>query len=54
MYEYANNQHKEKEFILRMADVKQIHTILMRYEKDIGLYIGEIGEFRRTTAEVTQ
>ena len=53
MYEYANNQWKENEFILRMADVKQIHTILMRYEKDIGSYIGEIGEFRRTTAEVT-
>jgi len=53
MYEYANNQYKEKEFILRMADIKQIHTILMRYEKDIGSYIGEIGEFRRTTAEVT-
>ena len=53
MYEYANNQWKENEFILRMADVKQIHTILMCYEKDIGSYIGEIGEFRRTTAEVT-
>ncbi|MFC1510662.1 Fic family protein [Candidatus Omnitrophota bacterium] len=53
MYEYANNQWKEKEFMLRMADVKQIHTILMRYEKDNGTYIGEIGEFRRTTAEVT-
>ena len=54
MYEYANNQWKEKEFILRMADIKQMHTILMRYENDLGSYIGEIGEFRRTTAEVTQ
>ena len=34
MYEYANNQFKENEFVLRMADIKQIHTLLMRYEKD--------------------
>ena len=54
MYEYANNQFKENEFALRMADIKQIHTILMRYEKEIGIYIGEVGEFRKTTAEVTQ
>lgn len=53
MYEYASNQFKENEFSLRMADVKQIHTLLMRYEKDMGFYIGELGEFRNTRAEVT-
>ncbi|MCX5681959.1 MAG: Fic family protein, partial [Candidatus Omnitrophica bacterium] len=54
MYDYAYNQWQEGEFCLRMADVKQIHTILMRYEKELGSYIGEIGDFRKTTAEVTQ
>ncbi len=54
MYEYAYNQFQEGEFCLRMADVKQIHTILMRYEKELGSYSGEIGDFRRMTAEVTQ
>jgi Fic family protein len=54
MYEYAYNQWVEGEFVLRMADVRQIHTILMRYEKDLGSYIGEIGDFRKMTAEVTQ
>lgn len=52
MYEYAANQYKENEFSLRMADIKQIHTLLMRYEKDMGFYIGEIGEFRNVRAEV--
>ncbi len=54
MYEYASTQYKEKEFALRMSDIKQIHTLLMRYEKQMGFYLGEIGEFRRTRAEVTQ
>ena len=54
MYEYAYNQFQEGEFTLRMSDVKQIHTILMRYEKELGSYIGEIGDFRKLTAEVTQ
>ena len=53
MYEYAANQYKENEFSLRMSDIKQIHTLLMRYEKDMGFYIGEIGEFRNIRAEVT-
>jgi Fic family protein len=52
MYEYANNQFKENEFTLRMADIKQIHTLLMRYEKEMGTYIGEIGDFRKTNIEV--
>ncbi|MBF0478573.1 MAG: Fic family protein [Candidatus Omnitrophica bacterium] len=54
IYEYAYNQWLEGEFCLRMADVKQIHTLLMRYEKELGSYIGEIGDFRKMTAEVTQ
>lgn len=52
MYEYAKNQFKENEFILRMADVKQIHTLLMRYEKDYGFYTGPLGEFRKGDIEV--
>jgi Fic family protein len=52
MYEYANNQFKEHEFVLRMADIKQIHTLLMRYEKDLGAYIGPIGDFRKNNIQV--
>ena len=54
MYGYANNQFKENEFILRMADIKQIHTLLMRYEKDLGTYIGPIGDFRKNNIQVAQ
>lgn len=52
MYKYADNQFRENEFVLRMADIKQIHTLLMRYEKDAGFYIGEIGEFRKGNIQV--
>jgi len=52
MYEYANNQFKENEFVLRMADIKQIHTLLMRYEKDSGTFMGPIGDFRKGNIEV--
>ncbi len=54
MYEYAANQHKEEEFSVRMSDVKQIHTLLMRYEKEMGFYIGDLGGFRKGRAEVTE
>jgi len=54
MYEYANNQFKENEFILRMADIKQIHTLLMRYEKESGSYIGPVGDFRKNDIQVAQ
>ena len=54
MYEYANNQFKENEFVLRMADIKQIHTLLMRYEKDLGTYIGPVGDFRKNDIKVAQ
>ncbi|OGQ17804.1 MAG: hypothetical protein A3B70_00575 [Deltaproteobacteria bacterium RIFCSPHIGHO2_02_FULL_40_11] len=52
MYEYANNQFQENEFELRMADIKQIHTLLMRYEKDLGTYVGEVGDFRKSNVQV--
>jgi len=52
MYEYANNQFKENEFMLRMADIKQIHTLLMRCEKEAGTYIGQIGDFRKSNIKV--
>lgn len=54
MYEYANNQLKENEFVLRMADIKQIHTLLMRYEKDLGTYSGPLGDFRKNNIQVAQ
>lgn len=53
IYEYAANQHMEGEFSLRMSDVRQIHTLLMRYEKEMGFYKGELGEFRNKRVEVT-
>lgn len=53
MYEYAHNQYKEKEFILKVSDVKQIHTLLMRYEKDMGIYLGDLGEYRKANVEVS-
>lgn len=54
MYEYAYNQWQETEFCLRIADIKQIHTILMRYERELGSYIGEIGDFRKMNVEVAK
>jgi len=54
MYEYAHNQYKENEFVLRISDIKQIHTILMKYEKEVGTYNGDLGEFRRGDIEVAQ
>jgi len=54
LYEYANNQFQEKEFILKISDLKQIHTLLMRYEKDFGFYNGKLGDFRTTNVEVTR
>ncbi|MFH1873961.1 MAG: Fic family protein [Pseudomonadota bacterium] len=53
VYEYAAIQYREKEFSLRMSDIKQIHTLLMRYEKEKGFYKGEIGEFRKQRVAVT-
>lgn len=53
VYEYAVNQYKEKEFLIRISDIRQIHTMLMKYEKEMGLYEGELGEFRNKTVEVS-
>ena len=52
--EYAHNQYKEKEFILKVSDIKQIHTLLMRYEKNIGIYLGDLGEYRKANIEVSK
>jgi Fic family protein len=54
MYDYAVHQHREGEFSLRMSDIKQIHTMLMRYERELGTHMGPVGEFRNTRVEVSQ
>ena len=54
VYEYANNLFKENEFKLRLADIKQIHSLLMRYEKQIGSFQGTLGDFRKGDVEVTE
>jgi hypothetical protein len=45
LYEYANNLYKEGEFSLRISDIKQIHTLLMRYEQQVGSFKGKLGGF---------
>lgn len=52
VYEYANNLYKENEFLIRLADIKQIHTMLMRYEKQVGSYLGNLGDYRKEQVEV--
>jgi len=54
VYEYANNLYKEGEFQIRLSDVKQIHTQLMRYESQLGTFTGIRGDFRREDVEVTE
>lgn len=54
IYEYGNNLFKENEFTIRVADIRQIHTLLMRYEKQIGSYRGELGDYRKERVEVTK
>jgi len=54
LYEYANNLYKEGEFTLRISDIKQIHTLLMRYEKQVGSFNGHLGEFRLEPVEVNE
>jgi len=54
LYEYANNQHELGEFELRLSDLKQIHTLLMRYEHKIGTFTGKLGGFREEDVIVTQ
>ncbi|NOX18774.1 MAG: Fic family protein [Chlorobi bacterium] len=54
IYEYGNNLFKENEFSVRISDIKQIHTLLMRYEKQIGSYRGELGAYRKEVVQVTE
>ncbi len=54
VYEYANNLFKANEFKLRLADIRQIHSLLMRYEKQIGTFQGTSGDFRKGDVEVTE
>ncbi len=54
LYEYANNLYKEGEFTLRISDIKQIHTLLMRYESQVGSFNGKLGEFRVESVEVNE
>lgn len=53
VYEYANNLYKENEFIIRLSDIKQIHTLLMRYEQQVGSFTGILGDFRKDDVQVT-
>jgi excisionase family DNA binding protein len=54
LYEYAENQYEMGEFQLRLSDLKQIHTLLMRYEHQLGSYKGILGGFRDENVAVTQ
>jgi len=53
VYEYANNLYKENEFRIRLSDIKQIHTLLMRYEHQLGSFSGILADFRKEDVEVT-
>ena len=52
VYEYAKNLFLNNEFTVRKSDLKQIHTLLMRYEKQNGFYAGKLGEYRLENVEV--
>ncbi|MCX6160731.1 MAG: Fic family protein [Ignavibacteriae bacterium] len=52
VYEYAKKLFKNNEFTIRQSDLKQIHTLLMRYEKQNGYYKGPLGEYRLENVEV--
>jgi len=54
LYEYANNLYKESEFSIRISDIKQIHTLLMRYEQQVGSFKGKPGDFRLEPVEVNK
>lgn len=53
-YEYANNLYHTGEFAVRLSDLKQIHTLLLRYEKSVGSFTGKLGETRNIDVEVTE
>ncbi len=46
VYEYAKSLFEEGEFSLRLSDLRQIHTLLMRYEKQTGSFSGKLGAYR--------
>lgn len=52
VYEYARNLYKNNEFTIRQSDIKQIHSLLMRYEKLHGFYKGPLGDYRKENVEV--
>lgn len=54
IYEYAYNLYKTGEFEVRLSDLKQIHTLLMRYEHQLGTFTGVLGDFRKSDIAVTQ
>ena len=54
LYEYANNLYMEGEFSIRVSDIRQTHTLLMRYEKQAGIYKGDLGEYRKETVVVAR
>ncbi len=54
LYEYAENQYETGEFNLRLSDLKQIHTLLMRYEHQLGTFTGKLGGFRDERVTVTE
>lgn len=54
LYEYANNLYKTDEFSVRLSDLKQIHTLLMRYEHQLGIFSGILGDFRKEDVMVIQ
>jgi len=54
LYEYANNLYIEGEFSVRVSDIRQTHTLLMRYEKQAGIYKGDLGEYRQETVVVAR
>ncbi|MCK4715508.1 MAG: Fic family protein [Candidatus Marinimicrobia bacterium] len=53
LYEYAENQYRTGEFEIRLSDLKQIHTLLMRYEHQLGTFTGNPGGFRKSDVTVT-
>ena len=53
LYEYANNLYRTGEFSVRLSDLKQIHTLLMRYEYQLETFTGILGDFRREDVAVT-
>lgn len=54
LYEYANILFKENEFSIRLSDIRQVHTLLMRYEKQVGSFNGQLGVFRNENVIINE